>query len=318
MNHTPLVSVGIITYNSSKYVLDALESVKAQTYKNIELIVSDDCSTDNTVKICQNWIEENRSRFVNSTLITVEKNTGTSGNLNRLLGKCRSEWFKVLAGDDALYPDCIEKFVLYVNNNTNVKFVVGKLKTYKYTFEEKNFVFESTLDDILDRSAEEQLKKMVHGNTFIPPTIFYNIDIARKLGGYDEKYGIIEDFPFYLKVLKAGYKFYKMDEFVLKYRSSDTNVYGRMDILFNYRHRYYDYLIRKDLCFQFYTFHEKIRTHTDFVIFWIMNKLDMTKKTRLNRGIFNALKLIFAIITFDASTILHYLKKIKQKTLASG
>jgi alpha-1,3-rhamnosyltransferase len=55
-NQKPLVSVVIITYNSSKYVLETLESAKAQTYQNIELIVSDDCSTDDTVEKCREWI----------------------------------------------------------------------------------------------------------------------------------------------------------------------------------------------------------------------------------------------------------------------
>ncbi len=51
-----LVSIVVITYNSAKFILETLESSKAQTYKNIELIISDDCSTDNTVEICQQWI----------------------------------------------------------------------------------------------------------------------------------------------------------------------------------------------------------------------------------------------------------------------
>ena len=59
----PLVSIIVITYNSSKYVLETLESAKAQTYQNIELIVTDDCSNDNTVEICRKWIEENKERF---------------------------------------------------------------------------------------------------------------------------------------------------------------------------------------------------------------------------------------------------------------
>jgi alpha-1,3-rhamnosyltransferase len=69
----PLVSIVVITYNSSSYVIETLESIKAQTYQNIELIVSDDCSKDKTVDVCKKWIEKNKQRFVRTELITIEK-----------------------------------------------------------------------------------------------------------------------------------------------------------------------------------------------------------------------------------------------------
>ena len=72
----PLFSIIIVTYNSSPYVLETLESARAQTYQNIELIITDDCSIDNTVNICREWIDKNKERFVRTELITVEQNTG--------------------------------------------------------------------------------------------------------------------------------------------------------------------------------------------------------------------------------------------------
>ena len=312
MEYNPLVSVGILTYNSAKYIAEALESVKAQTYENIELIISDDCSKDNTVEICQKWIEENKARFVNTTLLTVEKNTGTSANGNRRLAACKGEWLKGLAGDDALFPDSIEKFVKYVATNPEIKFVVGNVREYKNSFDESNVVIghmdKYNNNVFFDKSAEEQFRMMLHGNSFIPPAGFYNIAVIRKLGGYDEKYGILEDFPFYLKVLKAGYKFYKIDENITKYRSSDTNVFGRMDILFNYKHVYYDYLVRKDLCYPYYTLRERISTYTNFASFRIMYRLGLTKRTRLNKLVLVLIHLMFTVLTLDVRQMYSYLK----------
>ncbi|GAB1452027.1 hypothetical protein MASR2M47_20830 [Draconibacterium sp.] len=107
-NQNPLVSIVVITYNSSKFILDTLESAKEQTYQNLELIITDDCSTDNTIEICQNWIEKNSYRFVNTELITVEKNTGTAPNANRGLKVSKGEWIKFIAGDDFLLTNCID------------------------------------------------------------------------------------------------------------------------------------------------------------------------------------------------------------------
>ena len=55
-----LVSISVITYNSSKYILDTLDSVKAQTYPNLELVISDDCSTDNTIDLCKDWVKRTK------------------------------------------------------------------------------------------------------------------------------------------------------------------------------------------------------------------------------------------------------------------
>ena len=70
-----MVSIIVITYNSAKYVLETLESARAQTYQNIELIISDDGSQDNTVEMCKDWLSENNKCFVSTELLTVEKNT---------------------------------------------------------------------------------------------------------------------------------------------------------------------------------------------------------------------------------------------------
>ena len=313
MDNCPLVSIHILTYNSSKYILDALESVKNQTYQNIELIISDDCSKDDTVNICCNWINQNKNRFVDAILVTTEKNTGTTGNGNRGLAVCKGEWYKPLAGDDALFPDCVEKMLQFVTAYPEAKVVVGKLKEYKFTFDEGNVVVGHMSKfngnkKILDKSAEEQLKKLVNGNTFIPPTGFFSMQVVREIGGYDEKYGILDDFPFYLQILIHGYKFYRLDEYVAKYRTSDTNIFGRMDVLFNYNHRYYDYLVRRDICFPYYSMREKIRTHTSFVSCWIMYTFGFQKRTVFNWSVFSFIHLIFAILTLDFGQLWSYFK----------
>ena len=84
----PLVSVPVVTYNSANTILETLESIKAQTYPNIELIISDDCSTDNTIELCLEWLELYKERFTRTEVLTVEKNTGVSANVNRCWNAC--------------------------------------------------------------------------------------------------------------------------------------------------------------------------------------------------------------------------------------
>ena len=97
-----LVSVVVLTYNSSTTIIETLNSVKEQTYSNIELIITDDASSDTTIDICRQWLDLNGKYFFNFCLITVEFNTGLPANCNRALNASKGEWIKFIAGDDSL------------------------------------------------------------------------------------------------------------------------------------------------------------------------------------------------------------------------
>lgn len=121
----PLVSINITTYNSSKFIIETLESAKMQTYQNIELIVSDDSSVDNTVELCKKWIEKNKERFVRCKVITVEKNTGIAANCNRAMNASNGEWIKELAGDDIFLPNCVEDNINYVMAHPEINILLA-------------------------------------------------------------------------------------------------------------------------------------------------------------------------------------------------
>ena len=82
-NNNILVSVIIVSYNSADTILDTLESIKAQSYTDIELIISDDGSKDKTIEISENWLKLNGHCFSSSKLLTVKSNTGISANCKK-------------------------------------------------------------------------------------------------------------------------------------------------------------------------------------------------------------------------------------------
>ena len=108
--NSPLVTVAVMTYNSARYVIETLESVKAQTYPNIALIVSDDASQDNTIELVREWISQtsNKERFKGFELLTVPVNKGIPASCNRVLAAAESDWVKFIAGDDILLPNYID------------------------------------------------------------------------------------------------------------------------------------------------------------------------------------------------------------------
>lgn len=71
-----LVSVVVLSYRSAETIVETLDSIKNQTYPNIELIVTDDASPDNTVQVVQQWIAENEGALAAIKLVMSDKNTG--------------------------------------------------------------------------------------------------------------------------------------------------------------------------------------------------------------------------------------------------
>jgi len=123
-----LITVVVVAYNSSSFIIEALDSVYNQTWRKIELIVTDDCSNDNTVELCHSWMDIHKSRFVRIKMVTSEKNTGVSGNANRGLYSANGEWIKFIGADDALKPTCIEDNIRWISEHPEIKVLLSRVE----------------------------------------------------------------------------------------------------------------------------------------------------------------------------------------------
>jgi glycosyltransferase involved in cell wall biosynthesis len=104
----PTVSIGMPVYNGGKYIKEAIDSLLAQTFKDFELIISDNCSTDGTEAICLEYTKnDKRVRYVKQS-----QNIGASKNFEFVLQESKGEFFMWAAHDDRWSPDCINKLTL--------------------------------------------------------------------------------------------------------------------------------------------------------------------------------------------------------------
>lgn len=217
--NSPLVSVVIITYNSQDTIIETLESVKAQTYKNIELIVSDDYSKDQTVNLVRKWFENNSNRFVRIKLVESSINTGVSANANRGNHEARGEWLKTLAGDDTFEPDAIEEYVKFCMENQCVA-CFAKMKTFGID-EEANkrntLVLNKMYNDLRLPTREAQYKAALVRHIMPGPGTFFRRDFVEEIGGFNEKYPIMEEYDFELRILDKT-KFYFLDKYLINWR----------------------------------------------------------------------------------------------------
>lgn len=117
--YQPLVSVLIPVYNREDFIGDCIQSVLNQTIQNIEIIIVDNASTDNTYKICESYAQ-NDSRIL---LFKNKENIGPIRNWNICIDKAHGKYGKILFSDDLIRNDFLEKTIIYLENNSEVGFV---------------------------------------------------------------------------------------------------------------------------------------------------------------------------------------------------
>ena len=225
----PLVSIIVVTYNSAKYVLETLESAKAQTYQNIELIVSDDCSTDNTVEICRKWIEENKTRFVRNKLITVEKNTGIPANCNRGVRDAQGEWVKFIAGDDILMSNSILDNILQSKKLLKQYGVIySKFTAFEITENGKKIVKVDIPKSICNNNCSPQSRYELALRCMGPSiqTMFFHCSVLMLNGGFDEEFKLLEDWPLYLRLTRASVPFIYLPIETIEYRIHNSSTFN--------------------------------------------------------------------------------------------
>ncbi len=116
VNAKPRVSIGLPVYNGEKYLEEALDSILAQTYKDFELIISDNASDDHTREICLEYAKKDqRIRYHRN-----EKNLGAAPNHNLVFKLARGEYFKWFGYDDKISPDFLSKCVVVLDTHPDV------------------------------------------------------------------------------------------------------------------------------------------------------------------------------------------------------
>jgi len=225
----PLVSIVVITYNSSKFVVETLESTRAQTYQNIELIISDDCSTDNTIEICKEWIDQNEDRFVRIEIITSPKNTGIAANCNRGLAAVKGEWIKYIAGDDMLTTNCLQLNLEFTQRVPAARFVFST----RQIIEDNELVDRFNYSTFVNYSKRKQVKYILLSNQISATSSFIHSETLKILGSWDETFPMMEDYPMWVKALLKGHKIYGFNDLTCYYRIHNSNISLSSSKIFN-------------------------------------------------------------------------------------
>lgn len=222
----PLVSVVAIAYNQADYISKTLDSIYKQDYPNIELIICDDNSTDETVEIASDWLNQNSDRFTGTRLISNLTNKGVCQNFSQGYSLATGEWIKPLACDDLLLPAAITTFVKTATTSGS-QLLFSQIEMFSEQGSERKLIgdFLTNKHKISLFSAPKKIVEELRVQNFLPaPGSFFSKLAYTTSGGIDFKFKHLDDWPLWLNMIKAGYAPTWIPEPLVLYRISNSSV----------------------------------------------------------------------------------------------
>lgn len=228
MKSEPLITISIVTYNHEKYIGACIQSVLDQTYSNLQIIIVDDHSTDNTVEIIKSFCDPRIE------LITKEVNRGVSDSTKRYLDQAKGDYIVTLCGDDVCaITTKLERQLAFLETNarynavfSDVNFINEKgeliLKEEYSSFAKKVYrAFRKGIE--LNDNRHNLLKCFfIPENVICGPSGMFDMRVFRDLGCFDLRYEFMQDFDMWVRMLVKNYEFYVLDEKLLNYRIRDN------------------------------------------------------------------------------------------------
>jgi glycosyltransferase involved in cell wall biosynthesis len=189
--NNPKVSVLISTFNNSKYLEKSIESILDQTYKNLEILVSDDNSTDNSVAILKKMQQKNSNLKIYKNSV----NQGLTKSLNKLIRVAEGEIISRHDTDDISFRTKIQTQLDFLQNK-NLDFCTSRALVMNSEKKIPGYSF------YLPNNILIKFK-----NPFIHGTLLIKKNVLEEIGGYNEKFIYAQDYDLFSRLIKSGYKY---------------------------------------------------------------------------------------------------------------
>lgn len=193
------LDVLMIAYNHEKYISQAIESLKKQTYQDFNFLFLDDGSSDNTLEILRTCMKSFPFPYM---VIGNEENQGRGYSRNKILNRSKADlccWFDA---DDRMASNKLEAQIKYFQGNSNIYFLGTEMISILNDEGKTELGCHVASDYKLMKSVSDF--DMI--NPFANPTMMFKRESAIKIGGYNESLRENEDLDFWKRALTAGYK----------------------------------------------------------------------------------------------------------------
>ena len=206
-----LVSVVMSAYNAENFIADSIRSILDQTYENLEFIIINDCSSDNTAQIVERF-SNNDSRI---KLIHNKENLGLTRSLNIGLKHAEGEFIARLDADDPSEPSRLERQVDFLNNHADVSLVGSGAYLINKSGHKIGKMSVISRDGFIR-------KFIIYVNLFIHSSIMVRKKVIENVGGYREKFRYSQDYDLYLRLIDNNYTLTNIPEYLIKLGIRET------------------------------------------------------------------------------------------------
>lgn len=204
-----MISILLATYNGEKYIKSSIESVINQTFKNWELLVGFNGTTDNSKEIVNSFTDSRIKTF------DYENDKGKARTLNKLIQHCAYDFCAIQDDDDLWHKDKLQEQISHLERFD----IIGSFITY---IDEKNKPCGAPNLSMEHQKIKD--KSLSGDNQVANSSAVFKKKHALEVGGWDESLDGIEDFDFWIKLLKKGYLFHNIPNNLVFHRvHSESN-----------------------------------------------------------------------------------------------
>lgn len=215
-SNKPLVTIAIPSYNHSDYIDECIKSIIEQDYENIELIIIDDGSIDDSLNKILKYVENFKERFIRYE-IRSNKNQGITATLNEAISWAKGKYFASFDSDDIMLPDKTSYLVRNMEiENDLAGLFGGAIIIDKYSNEILNLnppIHYYSFEDLILRNQ----------HFIVGPSQLLRLDALKKVGGYPNGV-LIDDWYMWLKLTEIGFKLKSVPKPLFKYRRHGENI----------------------------------------------------------------------------------------------
>lgn len=204
----PKVSIVLPCYNGASLLSEALDSCINQTFNDWELIIINDCSTDNTLEIAESYAKKDSRIFV----YTNENNSKLPASLNNGFRKATGEYWTWTSDDNILHPNMLETMVKYLDEHEDIGLVVSD-----------SYIIDINGDTIAEHVVPNDLQNKMMLNNYVGASFMYRSEIAQIVGEYREDLFLVEDYEYFLR-MSFHCNFAHIPQFLYYYRDNPNSL----------------------------------------------------------------------------------------------